>query len=673
MNSQETKKRIEKLKKEINYHRYLYHVEDRQEISADALDSLKHELFELEQKYPQFITPDSPTQRVGGKPLEKFKKIKHIVPQWSFNDAFSEKEMFDFDARIKRELGQKSKDLDYTGELKIDGLHIILTYEKGLLKTGATRGDGKIGEDVTQNLKTIESVPLRINKPINIVVEGEVYMKKSVFEALNKEREKNNLPLFANPRNAAAGAIRQLDPRIVAKRKLDVFIYDLSWPDSEIPSYQSEELEKLFRLGFKVNKNYCHCKDVKEIIDFWKKWQAKREKENFWIDGIVAKVNKRRHQEDLGYTGKAPRWSIAFKWPGEQATTILKDVKFQVGRTGKVTPVAILNPVIVAGTTVTRATLHNADEIKRLNLKIGDTVIIEKAGDVIPRVIKNLPGLRPKDASDIIFPKKCPICDSPVIRPQGEVAHYCSNKNCGAIRRSHLYYFVSKKAFNVDGLGPKIINKLMDEGLITDAPDLFFLKEGDLSPLERFAEKSAENIVKSVQNSKKITLPRILIASGIKYVGEETADLLTEEFSEKIRTIGDFINIFKNLSEEKIKEVEGIGPKVAHSIKNWFSKRENIKFLENLDKAGVEIETPGELKVNESLKGKSFVFTGELELMSRDKAKDKVKERSGKSTNTVSNNTTYLVAGQNPGTKLDKAKKIGIKIITEKQFLGMIK
>lgn len=672
MTREEAKKRIEKLKKEINYHRYLYHVLDRQEISDEALDSLKHELYELEQKYPEFITPDSPTQRIGGKPLDKFEKVKHIVPQWSFNDAFEEKEILDFDKRLKKELGVDY--LDYTVEPKIDGMHVILTYKKGIFEVGATRGDGKIGENVTQNLKTIESIPLKLEESIDVVVEGEVFMRKSVFEKLNKEREKRGEEPLANPRNAASGAVRQLDPKVTAERKLDCFIYDLSWPENEIPKTQFEELQKLIKLGFKVNKHFRCCKNIEEVIDFWKEWGRKRESEDYWIDGIVVKVNKREYQEKLGYTGKAPRWAIAFKWPGEQATTILKNVIFQVGRTGKITPVAVLKPVNIKGSTITRATLHNADEIERLGVKIGDTVIVEKAGDVIPRVVKSLSNLRPDNAKDIIFPQKCPICGSKIIRPKGEVAHYCSNKNCGAKRKNHLYYFVSKKAFDIEGLGPKIIDQLMDEGLISDAWDLFLLKEGDLEPLERFAEKSASNIVNAIQKSKEIELSRFLVSCGIKYVGEETAKLLSkviQDLNYKIESINDIIKFFRETPIKKLQEIEGIGPKVADSIKDWFSNKENIKLLKNLAKVGVKIKKEERLK-SEKLKGKIFVFTGELETISRDKAKEKVEELGGKATNSVSKNTSFVVVGKNPGSKFEKAKKLGVKIIDEKEFLKLI-
>ncbi|HOK35296.1 MAG TPA: NAD-dependent DNA ligase LigA [Candidatus Pacearchaeota archaeon] len=676
MTKEEAKERIEKLKKEINYHRYLYHVLDRQEISDAALDSLKHELYELEQQYPELITPDSPTQRIGGKPLDKFKKVHHIVPQWSFNDIFSEEELKDFDERIKKEL--ETKEVDYNCELKIDGMHIILTYQKGVFVLGATRGDGKIGEDVTQNLKTIESIPLRLEENIDVVVEGEIYMKRSVFQKLNKERKKRGEEPFANPRNAAAGGVRQLDPKITAERHLDCFVYDYSWPEEDIPKTQFEELHRLMELGFKVNKKFKLCQNISEIIEFWKEWQKKREEEDYWIDGIVVKVNRRDYQEKLGYTGKAPRWAVAFKWPGEQATTILEDVVFQVGRTGKITPVAVLRPVNVRGTTVTRATLHNADEIKRLGIKIKDTVIVEKAGDVIPHIVKVLPNLRPKDAREIQFPEKCPICGSKVIRPKGEVAHYCSNKKCGAKQKNHLYYFASKKAFDIQGLGPKIINQLMDEGLISQPSDLFLLEEGDLEPLERFGAKSASNLVSAIQKSKEITLPRLLTACSIKYVGEETAQLLAEklldtERNRSIKTISDLIKEFQSFSVEDLQKTEGIGPKVTEGIVNWFSNEKNIEFLKNLEKVGIKIKNQKPEIKNKKLERKSFVFTGELESMSRDKAKEKVRELGGKTPSNISKKTDFLVVGKNPGSKYEKAKELGVKTISEKEFLKMIK
>ena len=694
MAKKEIKERIEKLKKEINHHRYLYHVLDRQEISDSALDFLKHELFLLEQKYPKFITPDSPTQRIGGKPLKGFKKIRHIVSQWSFNDAFNEKEIRDFDQRMKKELGIKN--IDYTVELKIDGIHIILTYEKGILKTGATRGDGKVGEDVTQNLKTIESIPLKLKKDIDLVAEGEAYMKKSVFLKLNKKREKNEENLFANPRNAAAGGIRQLDSKIAAKRKLDVYIYDYSWPEKDIPKTQFEELNKLIDLGFRVNKNFKRCKNIEEVIKFWRKWEEKKTKEDYWIDGIVVKVDLRKYQNKLGYTGKAPRWVIAFKWPGEQAASKLKNVIFQVGRTGKITPVAVLEAINIGGTTVTRATLHNADEMKRLGIKAGDTIIVEKAGDVIPRIVRVLSGLRSEGAKSekaqsFQMPHKCPACGSEIKKIKGEVAHYCLNKKCGAVLKNRLYYFVSKKAFDIKGFGPRIIDQLIDGGLISQASDIFSLEEGDLKPLQRFAEKSSSNLIKAIENSKRITLPRFLIACGIKYVGEETANLLARKIQsfyqpaistgglEKFqsRDINDIIIFFQKSSKEDIEKIKGIGNKVGKSVKDWFSLTDNIEFLKNLEKIGITLER--EILINNEFENKEgkfrdkiFVFTGELKSMPRDEAKKRVRKFGGKITETISKKTNFLVVGKKSGSKLGKAGKFGVKVIREKEFLKLV-
>ncbi len=537
MTKQEAKIRIEKLKKEINHHRYLYHVLDKQEISEEALDSLKHELYQLEQRFPEFITLDSPTQRIGSKPLDEFKKVKHQVLQWSFNDAFDPEEMKEFDERIKKQLGKlvNLKSVDYVCELKIDGLHVVLTYRKGIFVLGATRGDGKIGEDVTQNLKTIESIPLGLEKPVDVIVEGEVWMAKRVFEALNKEREKRGEPLLANPRNAAAGAIRQLDSKITAERKLDCFIYDLSSSSIGIPSTQEKELEILKSLGFKINQHYQYCSNIEEVIKFWKKWKNKKETQDYWIDGIVVKVNNRYFQESLGYTGKAPRWAIAFKFPGEEAVTIVRDIQVQIGRTGALTPVAHLKPVRIAGTVISRATLHNEDEIKRLGIRIGDTVIVQKAGDVIPDIVRVLPKLRTGKEKKFYMPNKCPICNTKTERKPGEAATYCTNLNCFAQEREKMTHFVSKKAFDIEGMGEKIVIQLINEGLISRPVDIFNLKQGDLEPLERFAEKSAKNLIEAIEKSKKISLAKFIFALGIRYVGEETALLLADFVASRIQ------------------------------------------------------------------------------------------------------------------------------------------
>jgi DNA ligase (NAD+) len=673
MNKQQIKERIEKLKKEINHHRYFYHVLDRQEISDAALDSLKHELYELEQANSEFITSDSPTQRVGGRPLDKFEKIKHKVPQWSFNDAFEKEEIINFEKRIKKILagsGDGNKlNLEYNCELKIDGLHVVLTYDNGVLKTGATRGDGRVGEDVTQNLKTIESIPLKISKDINIIAEGEVFMPKTVFEELNIQRQKKGETVFANPRNAAAGAIRQLDSRIVKERRLECFIYDLSQVETasmelfELPKTQTEELKLLENLGFKVNKFYKHCRNAEEIFEYWDYWRKHKDKEDYWIDGIVVKLNRRDFQEKTGYTGKAPRWAIAYKFPAEQTTTIVEDIKIQIGRTGALTPVAHLKPVKVAGSTVSRATLHNMDEINRLDARIGDTVIIQKAGDIIPEVVSVVKGLRTGTEKKFKMPQKCPYCETEVFRPKGEVAFYCPNKNCFAVELRKLSHFVSKKAFDIEGLGPNKIKQLADEGLVSNFADIFKLKKGDLQLLDRFAEKSADNLIKAIEKSKNITLGRFIYALGIRHIGEEMALDLSRKFGS--------LDKFKNISREDLEANDGIGPKVAESIYNYFHDAKNIKLIDDLFGVGMKIKT--EIKSSRKLNGLSFIITGSLQSLSRDGAKDKIRNLGGDIHSSISKNTNYLVVGQNPGSKFEKAKKLGIKILNEEEFLKMVK
>lgn len=672
MSKERIEQRIEQLKKVINYHRYLYHVLDKQELSDAALDSLKKELYDLEQQYPEFITLDSPTQRVGGKPLAQFAKVKHKVRQWSFNDAFSEKEMVDFDERVKRMLTRTRQPLsrvpsttvvEYCVELKIDGFKIILTYEKGILKTAATRGDGVFGEDVTKNVKTIESIPLHLEKDTDAVVEGEIWMPKKELERINREREKNNEPLFANPRNAAAGSIRQLDPKVAASRKLDSFAYDLSFSSEKLPETQFEELKKLQNLGFKVNKNFRLCKNIGEVMDFWREWRKKKDIMSYGIDGIVVKLNNSHWQELLGYTGKAPRFAIAFKFPAEQATTIVEDIQVQVGRTGVLTPVAHLRPVLVAGSTVSRATLHNEDEVRKLDVRLGDTVIIQKAGDVIPDIVKVLKELRTGKEKIFHMPKHCLMCETAVAREKDSPIIKCPNKKCPSRHRRSLYYFASKNALAIDGLGPKIIDALLDNGLIQDAADIFDLKEGDLIPLERFAEKSAENIIKAIASRREISLARVIIALGILHVGERTAQDLAERFGsmEKLR----------NTTLEEINDVENIGEVVAKSVYEWFRNENNKKFLKRLLE---RIKIKKEKKITGTkLKGLKFVLTGVLESMSRDKAKEKIKSLGGEVIESVSAKTDYIVAGAAPGSKFDKAKRLGVKILNEREFLSMIK
>ena len=667
------KERVEKLRATIDHHRYLYHVLDKQEISDEALDSLKHELYQIEEKYPELVTPDSPTQRVAGEPNPSFKKVKHKIRQWSFNDAFSEEEIREFDARIKRMLTKGLVDQvsklgtkpTYTCELKIDGLKIILTYEKGLLKTAATRGNGKVGEDVTMNVRTIESVPLRLKKDIDIIVEGEIWLSKSEFERINKKRAKENEPLFANPRNVAAGSIRQLDPKIVAERNLDNFTYDIASANITILDTQFGELEMARELGFKVNKHVKHCKTIEEVIQFWKIWRKRSEKEDYWVDGVVIKVNEREYQEALGYTGKAPRFAIAFKFPAEQVTTVVEDIVLQVGRTGVVTPVAHLTPVSVAGSTVSRATLHNEDEIERLDVRIGDTVILQKAGDVIPDIVSVLKDMRIGKEKKFHFPKYVEDCEGPIERVPGEVAHRCVNKNSFVQKRRKFHHFVSKHAFDIEGMGPKVIDALLENGLIASFDDIFTLKRGDILPLERFAEKSVDNLLEEIKKSEKITLPRFLIALSIDHVGEETATLLADNFKT--------LSAIQKATGEKLEAIDGIGGVVAESINVWFQEKTHEALVDRLLQH-VKIllyEIPKKTAVNSKFTGKTFVLTGTMKSLGRDEAKDLIKARGGKILSSISAKTDFVVAGKNPGSKYDKALELGVAIIDEKEFLQM--
>jgi len=686
MTHEEAKKRIAKLREEINYHRYLYHVLDRQEISDAALDSLKHELYTLEQQYPDLITPDSPTQRVGGEPLAKFKKVVHQVPMLSIEDVFSLEEMKDWQQRIAKLVPRA--DFDFFTEIKMDGLAISLVYEDGVLVEGSTRGDGKIGEDVTQNLKTIEAIPLKLHQPEEkllgeflhkyghgldkekfwrkikglagrIEIRGEVFMTKNVFEKINKEQERNGEKIFANPRNAAAGSIRQLNPKITASRKLDFFGYDLL---ADFGQTTHEQAHKIMRLiGVKDNPLNAPCKNLAEIEKFHDKIHKERERLHYWTDGIVAVLNNIKLFQKLGIIGKTPRGMIAYKFPAQQATTIVENVRFNVGRTGVLTPVADLKPVPIGGTIVSHATLHNIDEIKRLGVKIGDTVIIERAGDVIPKVIQVLPKLRTGKEKEIQVPKKCSMCNSPVVRKPGEVGIYCPNKNCFAIEKEKIIHFVSKHGMNIDGLGIKIVEQLMNEGLISNVADIYELEKGDLEPLERFGEKSAQNIIEAIDKSKQIVLAKFLFALGIRHVGEETAIDLANHFGslEKI----------EKASLEELYKVSDIGEVVAKSIYDYFRDHKNLKLVADLLKH-VKLEKVE--KAKQILAGKTFVLTGSLETMTRDQAKEKIRSLGGDVSSSVSKETDYVVAGEEPGSKFDRAKKLGVKIISEREFLKMV-
>lgn len=675
MNKKEVQKRIEKLKDLINHHRYLYHVLNKEEISEAALDSLKKELFDLEQDFPEFVTADSPTQRVGGKPLESFKKIEHKETMRSLNDAFSREDMDSWENRNKKLLnGEK---IEYYCEPKLDGLAIELIYEKGLLKTGSTRGDGKVGEDVTQNIKTIEAVPLKIREEKDIiqdlkkeglpfkdfksiVVRGEAIITKKEFEKTNQERGRMDLPLYANPRNLAAGSLRQLDSKITSGRNLDADVYDLVTDFGQMTHDEEHRILKV--LGFKTNNKHNRlCKNMDEVFDFYAHWQKNREKLPYEIDGLVISINNNEVFDKLGVAGKAPRGAIALKFPLKQSTTIVEDIKIQVGRTGAMTPVAVLKPVEINGVTVGRATLHNDQEIERLGLKIGDTVVVGRAGDVIPEVIKVFPELRTGKEKSFKMPIICPSCETKLVKPENEVVWRCPNHNCFSRKMGWFKHFVSRSAFSIDGLGPKIIEKFIDEGLLSDPSDLFELKEGDILPLERFADKSAKKIVLNIQSKKEVSFSRFIYSLGIRNVGLKTSFDLASTFKS--------IEDLSNVSIEELENISDVGPIVAQSIYEWFSLKENKEFLKRLKERGVKYFIE---KREGRLMNKKFVITGTLEKMSRDIAKEKIIALGGDISDAVSKNIDYLVSGINPGSKYEKAKELGVKILKEEEFLKMI-
>ena len=665
----EAKRRIEKLRKEINHHRYLYHVLDKQEISDAAWDSLKHELFGLEKEHPEFITPDSPTQRVGGEPLKKFVKIRHPQQILSIEDVFDFQELQDWKDYMRDYLKKSllrsdlNRPFDYFCERKIDGVDIVLTYKRGKLITGVTRGNGLIGEDVTQNIKTIEAIPLRLEKPIDIVVRGEIFMHQKDFKKLNQKRKKQDLPIYANPRNVTAGSIRQLDSKVTASRVLDCYIFEII---TDLGQKTHEQVHQILKqCGLKTDSHTKTCVNLRQVKEHYQYLLNKRSQNSFDYDGVVVVLNNIDLQKKLGAVGKSPRWMRAYKFPGEQATTIIRNIIVQIGRTRALTPVAQLKPVSLMGSVVSRATLHNQDEIDRLDVRIGDTVIIEKAGDIIPAVVKVLKNLRTGKQKKFQIPNKCPFCQGPVKKKPDKVAHYCLNKNCFAAQQQKISHFVSKKCFDVEDLGIKTVKQLMEQGLIKDAADIFTLTKGDLEPLERFAEKSADNLVKAIDKSKRIDLAHFIQALGIRHIGEQTAFDLAKYF-------GKLENLIK-ANKQSLIYISDLGPIVSESIDNWFKNKDNRLLLKKFKKAGVKIKEFSSLGKKQILKGRKFVFTGVLKSMSREKAREKIQALGGKVLNQVNRQIDFVISGQNPGSKYDKAKRLGIKIVQEKEFFTMLK
>jgi DNA ligase (NAD+) len=663
------RKEVEKLREDIARHEYLYYVKDEPEISDGAFDKLMNRLKELEAAHPGLATPDSPTVRVGGTPREGFQTVRHARAMLSLDNAFSYDALRAWDKRVTEAAGRLL--IEYIAEHKFDGLSISLTYEDGVLVRGVTRGDGTTGEDVTPNVKTIRSVPLRVDAAAlkkaklggDFEVRGEIMMTRKSFEALNRQQEEVGGKIFVNPRNAAAGAVRVLDPKITASRKLDFFAYYL-YVDGRVPfARHSDSLVVLKGMRFRSSDDWKLCNGIDAVIDYCTAWDEKREKLPYAIDGVVIKANETGLQEELGFTAKAPRWAIAYKYPARQEQTVVKDIVVQVGRTGTLTPVAVLEPVQVGGVTVSRSTLHNMDEIERLGVQIRDTVLIERAGEVIPHVLKVVK--EGKDRQPFRIPKECPECGSKIHKVEGEVAYRCLNTACPAKRRESLLHFAGRHAMDIDGLGDKIVDQLVGKGLVKDPADLYSLKLEDVAELERMGEKSAQNLLDEIAGSKKASLDRLINALGIPFVGERTGELLAEHFGS--------IEDLASAKEEQLYEVAEVGPKVASGILEFFSEPANRQLLKKLDKAGVRPRAEKREVKSQKLAGKSFVFTGALAHRSREEAGELVQQHGGKVSGSVSKKTDYVVVGTDPGSKYEKAKELGVTILTEGEFEKLIK
>jgi DNA ligase (NAD+) len=664
--------KIETLREKIRYHEHRYFVLDAPEISDAEFDVLVNELKKLEAEHPDLITPDSPTQRVGGKPREGFVRVPHSVPMQSLDNAYSEEELREFDRRVREGIGRES--VEYVAELKLDGMSMAVQYQDGALHKAVTRGDGRVGEDVTQNARTIRSLPLSVDPAAlakakvsgDFEVRGEVLLDRKAFERLNAEREQAGLSLFANPRNAAAGSIRMLEASIVAERRLDYFSYSLLTGGRPALPKHSHVLATLTALGFKVNSNWKPCRSLDEVISYIRDWESKREGLGYEIDGVVVKVDSIALQQELGSTAKAPRWAIAYKYAARQATTDVEDIRWQVGRTGTLTPVAILKPVPIGGVMVKRATLHNADEIERLGLKIGDTVVVERGGDVIPKVVRVEEAARKgRTLRDVSRPSRCPVCEGHVVREEGEVAWRCVNANCPAKLKESILHFAGRRAVNIDGLGEALVDQLADGGIVKDLADIYQLTAETLIELERMGKKSAQNLIHEIGQSKSRPLDRLIFALGIRFVGERTAALLADHFGS--------LDKVADASTEELEAVFEVGPKVASSIHEFFREPRNQKLIERLRQAGLQFEQRHTRRKSTRLAGKTFVLTGALEGMTRDEAKERIEQAGGRVSGSVSKKTDYVVAGADPGSKLDKAKSLGVEIINEKQLDSLLR
>jgi len=659
-------KKIEALRDKIRHHEYLYYVLDAPEISDADFDKLMNELKRLEAEHPELITPDSPTQRVGGKPREGFVKAKHSSPMLSLDNAYSEEELRDWERRVHELTGRT--DLDYMCELKLDGMSLALVYSDGRLERGITRGDGSVGEDVTLNVRTVRSIPLSISNdklkkagiPADFEVRGEMLMPLAAFRKMNEERERQGLQVFANPRNFTAGTVRQLEPSITAQRRMDFFAYFLLRDGQTFFDRQSKAMDAMELTGFKVNPNRKLAKNLEEVWKFIQSWKEKRESLPYEIDGIVIKVDRTAWQRELGFTGKAPRWAIAYKYAARGAVTQIEDILVQVGRTGKLTPVAALKPVPIGGTTVARATLHNMDEIERLGVKIGDWVEVERGGDVIPKVVKVVDDKEhPRGHKQFEMPGHCPVCGGNVVRTPGEVDHRCVNANCPAKLQGTILHFASRHVMDIDGLGEVLVNQLTERGLVKNVADLYKLTKDNLLELERMGEKSAENVLAEIEASKKLPLERIIYGLGIRFVGERTAQFLAAHFGS--------LDAIMKASAEELEEVNEVGPRIAESIVEFFADEHNRKLVSDLRKAGLTFSGQKKEK-GTKLAGKTFVLTGTLARHTRDEAKKMIEDAGGRVSGSVSKKTDYVVAGSDAGSKLDKARELGVSVIGEEEL-----
>lgn len=662
MEFDKAKERVDYLISEINKHNYNYYVLDAPTISDYEFDQLIKELIELEGKYPDLLREDSPSQRVGGLASDSFASVTHAIPMLSLSNSFNDNDLLDFDKRIRAVLKDQ---VEYVVEYKIDGLSVSLEYENGLFARGATRGDGFTGEDITNNLRTIRSIPLRLNRPEDLIVRGEVFMKKHDFADLNRKRQEEGLPLFANPRNAAAGSLRQLDPKVTASRPLDIFIFNLQDIKGRFIGSHSDGLNMLAELGLKVNNLLIKTNSIQDVIDTCREWNTKRYELDFDIDGLVIKVNSLEARSVLGNTSKSPRWATAFKFPAEQKLSRIEDIVIQVGRTGILTPTAILKPTLVAGSIISRASLHNEDYINSKDIRIGDTVVIQKAGDIIPELVEVVIEKRTGNEQSFSFPTQCPACGSKVMRIEGEAAVRCTDNSCPAQLKRLVEHFVSRNAMDIDGLGPAIITQLVDRGIIADAADLYYLELSDMLKLDRMGPKLASNILAAIENSKGRGLDRLLNALGIRLVGERASRILAERFIDLDRLIG--------ASKDQLTAIDVIGDKMADSITAFFKEKDNLALIEKLRSAGLDFtyKTSGQA-IDQVFSQMTFVLTGSLQKLKRDQAKAIIEERGGKVSGSVSKKTDYVLAGDKAGSKLDRAKELNIKIITEEDFMKMI-